>query len=274
MKNYWTQSRNRIFVAAHRGWKDKYPENTMEAFRAAAELGVDQLELDIHVTKDDELVVIHDATVDRTTDGTGPVCEKTLAELKALDAGIFMGEAFRGCRIPTFTEFMDWVSNYPDMTLNLELKEYPTEGHEEIAYSVCDRVLDMAERYGFAERVVINSWSGKLLEYVDETYKGRYKLHTFFPRCSLGELTRDPYSFPYCCCMLAQDENGARVKEVPMAAKAEFDEMIARGVQPWVGPAVKSEVEVDEAIRCGAHLITCNNPDEILAILRKKGYHD
>ena len=89
--NYWTQSPKNIYVAAHRGWRTKYPENTMESFRAAEALGVDQLELDVRVTKDDELVVIHDPTVDRTTDGTGLVREKTLTELKALDAGIFKG---------------------------------------------------------------------------------------------------------------------------------------------------------------------------------------
>ena len=71
--NYWTQSEKNIWVAAHRGWCSDYPENTMPAFRAALEIGVDQIELDVRVTKDGELVIIHDATVDRTTNGTGHV---------------------------------------------------------------------------------------------------------------------------------------------------------------------------------------------------------
>ena len=79
--NYWTQSKNNIYVAAHRGSCDKYPENTMPAFRAAVEAGVDQIELDVRVTRDNELVIIHDSTVDRTTNGTGKVCDKLLAEL-------------------------------------------------------------------------------------------------------------------------------------------------------------------------------------------------
>ena len=86
--NYWTQSEKNIFVAAHRGWSEKYPENTILAFEKALELGVDQIELDIRITKDDQLVVIHDATVDRTTNGTGAVNSFTLAELQQLDAGI------------------------------------------------------------------------------------------------------------------------------------------------------------------------------------------
>ena len=169
-KNYWTQSPENIYVAAHRGWRTAYPENTMESFRAAEALGVDQIEIDVRVTKDNELVIIHDPTVDRTTNGTGLVCEKTLEELKALDAGVFKGDEFRGCQIPTFLEFMDFVKDHPTLTLDVELKEYPTEGHEAIAYDVCDRVLKILDDYGYADRVVINTCSGKLHEYIYKKY--------------------------------------------------------------------------------------------------------
>ena len=90
--NYWTNSKDNIFVAAHRGWLQLFPENTMEAFRAAAGLGVDQIETDIHMTKDGELVIIHDHKLDRTTNGTGFVKDYTLAELKQLDAGYLYGD--------------------------------------------------------------------------------------------------------------------------------------------------------------------------------------
>ena len=75
--NYWTQSPKNIWVAAHRGFSEKYPENTMEAFRAAVELGVDQIETDVRITADGELVLHHDATLDRTTTGTGLVKDHT-----------------------------------------------------------------------------------------------------------------------------------------------------------------------------------------------------
>ena len=175
--DYWTQSPNYIYVAAHRGWRTKYPENTLEAFRAAEALGVDQLELDIRVTKDNELVIIHDATVDRTTDGSGLVCEKTLAELKALDAGIFKGEEFAGCRIPTVIEFMEFIKDNKTITLDVELKEYPTEGRESLAYETCDRVLKIMDDYGYTDRVVINTWSGKLNEYIYKKYGKKYRQH-------------------------------------------------------------------------------------------------
>ena len=129
--NYWKQSPKNIYVAAHRGLSSDYPENTMAAFRAAIAAGVDQIETDIRVSKDGELVLIHDATVDRTTNGHGRVDEMTFDELRALDAGKIRGMEGQGHQIPTLKEFMDLVKDLPEMTVDLELKEYPTEGHEE-----------------------------------------------------------------------------------------------------------------------------------------------
>ena len=99
--NYWKQNKDNIWVAAHRGWCSKYPENTIEAIRAAVELGVDQIETDIRVTKDGELVLMHDATVDRTTNGTGKVIDYTLEELRQLDAGVHKGLEFAGLKVPS-----------------------------------------------------------------------------------------------------------------------------------------------------------------------------
>ena len=147
--NYWTQSKNNIFVAAHRGWKSKYPENTMEAFEKALTLGVDQIETDVRMTSDGELVLIHDSTVDRTTNGTGNVCNMTFEEIRALDAG-------NGNKVPTFIEFMDLVKDHPTLTIDIELKVYPVDGFEKDAYYICDKVIETVEKYNFADRGVLN----------------------------------------------------------------------------------------------------------------------
>ena len=81
----WTELR--VLNIAHQGGEDEAPSNTMYAFERSLRIGADMLEVDIHTTSDGELVVIHDATVDRTTNGTGRVYDQTLAELKKLDAG-------------------------------------------------------------------------------------------------------------------------------------------------------------------------------------------
>ncbi len=106
---------------AHRGASGSYPENTLTAFQKALEIGVDEIELDLHSTRDGRLVVMHDAAVDRTTDGTGAIGELTLAEIKALDAGGGFAEQFRGERVPTWEEALDLVQG--KVELNVHLKE-------------------------------------------------------------------------------------------------------------------------------------------------------
>ncbi|WP_190014797.1 glycerophosphodiester phosphodiesterase [Streptomyces lucensis] len=101
-----------FLTIGHRGVMGVEPENTLRSFVAAQHAGLDLIELDLHLSKDGALVVMHDAEVDRTTDGTGPIAEKTLAELRALDAG-------RGERVPVFEEVLDAVST----PLQAEIKD-------------------------------------------------------------------------------------------------------------------------------------------------------
>ncbi|MET7437253.1 glycerophosphodiester phosphodiesterase [Streptomyces sp. NPDC004082] len=101
-----------FLTIGHRGVMGVEPENTLRSFVAAQQAGLDLIELDLHLSKDGALVVMHDADVDRTTDGTGPIAEKTLAELRALDAG-------RGERVPVFEEVLDAVRS----PLQAEIKD-------------------------------------------------------------------------------------------------------------------------------------------------------
>ena len=106
---------------AHRGASGTFPENTLSAFRAAIDAGADMCELDVQLTRDGAVVVIHDDTVERTTDGKGEVAKLTLEELKRLDAGAkFKGSAIKGERIPTLDEVFSVTSG--KCGLNIELK--------------------------------------------------------------------------------------------------------------------------------------------------------
>lgn len=103
-------------VVAHRGASAYLPENTMAAYARAVELGADAVEVDVHLTADGQMVLIHDETVDRTTDGAGAVAEMTLAELRALDAGHRFTDADgafphrgTGLTIPSLPEVLDWL---------------------------------------------------------------------------------------------------------------------------------------------------------------------
>lgn len=108
-------------IIAHRGLDETYPENTLTAFKAALEKGM-AIEIDVRGTKDDELIVLHDDTVDRTTDGEGRVAQMTLSEVKALDAGSWWGEEFAGEQIPTLMETFDVVKEYGTAETNLILE--------------------------------------------------------------------------------------------------------------------------------------------------------
>ena len=96
--------KTRILVVAHRGAHEEAPENTLAAFRKAIELGCDYVEVDVRRTKDGALVLMHDRSVDRTTNGTGNVADLTLADIRALDVGIKRGAQWAGERVPTFDE--------------------------------------------------------------------------------------------------------------------------------------------------------------------------
>jgi glycerophosphoryl diester phosphodiesterase len=145
----------RPLVIAHRGASGTAPENTLAAFRRAAALGADMIELDVQLSRDRAVIVLHDATLDRTTDGTGPAGARTLAELTALDAGAWFAPAFAGERIPTLAQVLAAVR----LPLNVELK---AGGGRRLV----EETLRVVEAAGACDRVVFSSFDGRLLEWV------------------------------------------------------------------------------------------------------------
>ena len=110
-------------IFAHRGSKGTHPENTLASFKEAVRVGSDGIELDVHLTKDGHLVVIHDETIDRTTNGTGEIRNLTLAEIKAMDAGSWFHNKYAGEKIPTLEEVLLLLTELGfNGQLNIELK--------------------------------------------------------------------------------------------------------------------------------------------------------
>ena len=150
---------DKILLIAHRGGAGLWPENTLYAFEHAVELGVDVLEMDVQSTKDGELVVIHDETVDRTTNGTGRVQELTLAQIQDLDAGHTwtpddgVSYPFRGqgLRIPALVEVL---IAFPTVRMNIEIKQR----------LVVARLCRMLRDYGMTERVLIAAFDAQTMK--------------------------------------------------------------------------------------------------------------
>ncbi len=109
-----------FFLWAHRGASRQAPENTLAAFMLAEEQGADGIELDVHLSRDGVPVVIHDETLERTTDGHGPVSKRSAVELRRLDAGGWFAPAYRGEPIPTLEAVLDWAGDR--LRLNIEIK--------------------------------------------------------------------------------------------------------------------------------------------------------
>lgn len=149
-----------LTVIAHRGASTVAPENTLAAFREAVRVGADLIELDIRLSRDGEVVVFHDRDLSRTSDGTGPVEDKTLAELKRLDAGSHFSEDYVGERIPTLEEVIrDLLPSRIGLCIELKIDK----GREELRPELVDRALDLLERTRFKERVILASFDRKSL---------------------------------------------------------------------------------------------------------------
>ena len=161
-------------IYGHRGASAYAPENTLEAFRLSMEMGADGFELDVHLSKDGELVVIHDETLDRTTNGTGLVRDLTLAQLKELDASNGK-EAYRGAKIPTLEEVFELVRDTHHL-VNVEIKT------DECFYpGIEEKCLELAARMGVEDRVVYSSFNHFTL----------IKLRQLKPDAKLGMLFGD-----------------------------------------------------------------------------------
>jgi glycerophosphoryl diester phosphodiesterase len=109
------------WVIAHRGASGHAPENTLAAFERAVALGARFIETDLHLSRDARFVAIHDATLERTTNGTGNVRDSTLAEIRRLDAGMWFDREFMGQKVPTLEEIIEFAAQH-DVIFYLELK--------------------------------------------------------------------------------------------------------------------------------------------------------
>jgi glycerophosphoryl diester phosphodiesterase len=162
--NPWLQH-PRPLALAHRGHSIAYPENTMAAFRAAVDAGVDAIESDVHLTADGHLVMLHDATLDRTTSGHGPVRDRTLEEVLALDAWGRFGERFVGERVPTLDQLLDLADDAGIFCI-IEVKGADHEQSLAIAHATADR---LAQR-GSLGRHLLSSFDQVALGVVRERY--------------------------------------------------------------------------------------------------------
>lgn len=138
-------------IFAHRGASSEAPENTLPAFQRAIDQGCKAIELDVHLTRDEELIVCHDETIDRTTDGTGYIIDQTLTSLQQRDAGSWFSEEFEGTRLPRLDEVLEIC--HDQIVINIEIKNIPF-----IYKGIEEKILQTIRRFGFLENTIISSF--------------------------------------------------------------------------------------------------------------------
>jgi len=150
-----------LWIIGHRGYPAKYPENTLAAFQGALAAGVKMIELDVMLSRDRRLVVIHDESLERTTNGKGAVADHTLAELKRLDAGSWFDAAFAGQQLPELGEVLDLVNGR--IYTNIEIKSSAYEAHHP-PDAVEKQVVELLRQKQMLDMVLVSSFDVNILE--------------------------------------------------------------------------------------------------------------
>lgn len=255
---------NRPMVIAHQGGEGLRPSNTLLAFDNAVALGVDVLETDVHSTRDGVLVLIHDDTVDRTTDGAGRVNDLTLEEIKQLDAGDYWtnddGQTYpyRGqdVRIPTLEEIL---IAHPQMRFNIEIKQREPS----IAGSLCESL----RRHGLTERTLVASFHAQAMtefraacpevatSMVEDEIRPFYILNLLF----LGGLFNPPGE-----AFQVPEYSGERHVLTPRFVRAAQGNGIA--VHPWT---IDDPTDIRRFLDMGVDGIITDRPDVMLQVLEE-----
>jgi len=239
----------RVQIVAHRGVSAEEPENTMRSFRRAAEVGCDLIEFDVHMSRDGVPVVIHDETLERTTDGSGLVAERTWDELRSLDAG-------RGERIPSLEEVVTWAAA-GSIGLSVEIKQ-PTPAFGRPRYDgIADRVVALLRQAGLAG-CLVHSFDHPTVREVREIWPEAvtaisYGGGTLVDPLSLGRAARASGIHPWWAWISA---------EVTAAAHA-----AGMHVHAWGATWPPRRDEVEALVRAGVDSLDANDPRLLRRIL-------
>lgn len=242
-----------VDLFGHRGAAGEAPENTLLGFRYAFDLGVRCLELDVHLTKDGELAVIHDETLDRTTNGKGHIGNYTIAELQEFDAGINYGDDFAGAKIPSLEEVLSEFAS----KIRLFQIEIKTD-RPFILDMVCGKLIKTILKFEIVDKVIITSF---------EPYAIR-EIRKILPKQRCGFISMQ---YKATDLLLAKElgcwntciplKTGGNSELVRKAHKMGFE------VTGWLGNSIP---DVETLLEWGVDSITSNYPSIVLPYLKSK----
>ena len=250
-------------VISHRGANKYAPQNTLAAFQKSVQIGVDGFETDVHITKDEQLVICHNYTIDETSDGEGEISQMTLAQLKSYDFGSYFSPKFAGTRLPTVDEFLSFVETTDISLLNIELKS-PKENET----AIVRETIRLVKEHGLFDKLIISSFDPKLL----------VEAKTIDEKCQTG--------FLYCPTRMNMWRDRLLKNYVPYAKSigadalhphyAFVDEKYVEAaheagirVNAWTVDSVKA---IENMIKCKVDGIITNFPDVTNGLIEKHTY--
>lgn len=259
---YYTADLNYPLVIAHQGGDGVWPGESMLAFQNAVDLGVDVLEMDLHITSDGVLVLMHDETVDRTTDGTGEIESMTLAEIKQLDAaydwtpddGVTFPYRGQGIQVVTLEEVF---TAFPEMRMTIEIKKT----NNSMAKPFCDLIRE----YGMQEKVLVASFHDERIkefraecpEVATSSAKDETTVFVLMTKAFLGGF----YS-PAFYSLQVPEESGGITVMTPAFVKAAHARNLA--VEPWT---INDAETMRKFIEWGVDGIITDRPDIMMEVL-------
>ena len=233
-----------FMVIAHRGASSYAPENTFAAFDLALRMGARHIELDVEATADGHIVVIHDDSVERTTDGSGLVTAQTLKTLQSLDAGSWFGQAFAGERIPLFDEVLRRYKGR--VHIHTEIKGRSTH--------LSHRTVDLVREHGMTDQVTVTSFQKARLQ----------EVRAYAPQLAAGWL------LPEISDAVIAQARDLGLRQLCPRATTVTAELVSRlhaegfVVRAW---GVETEALMRQVVRAGADGMTVNFPDKLIAYL-------
>lgn len=243
------------FIVAHRGGAALAPENTIAAFENALKIGVDMVECDVHLSKDGELIVMHDSTVSRTTDGSGAIRDLTLAEIRKLNAAAkFPDKRWSPQAVPTLEEVLDLVRGKTG--IQIEIKVIGLE-----RYSGIERkVVDAVNARGMTNDVIVISFDFPTIQ----------EIKKIDPRIKTGALVRSDWAMMRSSEQMATEIQNTGADYFMPTYSVLTEEMVqlfhARGLKIGVW-TVNTEADMRRMAELGVDAITSDRPDVLKSIL-------
>lgn len=243
-----------MILFGHRGAKGEAPENTMTGFAYARRVGVRAFEIDVRLTADHEVILLHDASVDRTTDGSGAAAELTWAQIAALDARAGFRDWPEPCRVPMLEEFLSVYADSEIARLEIEIKRDTPERLEILS----ETLISLIGRYGVADRIMLSSFAPDALRTVR-------RIAPELPRSYIGAYDHPHFLETALDLGCAQADIPLKTGSLEMVRAAHAHDLRVTG---WPG---NTREEIEALIRWEVDGITTDFPSQALGFLEERG---